>query len=164
MMSSSLLPIVCSQPQDVISSFLTAQLDPNDVTSSVLTIEQVAQIKKLTYKNKRPILTADDPPFLNDILGIVVALGFDEAYSFLSHSDGFTDKNNLLKLSPMSVLPRQREQMELTTYRPIPKKGFYTCDCGSDNTITIERQSRSGDEAMKQEVKCIHCGRKWNVQ
>ncbi len=40
-------------------------------------------------------------------------------------------------------------------------KGVLTCKCGSQKTISFQRQTRSADEGFTTFAQCVECGNRW---
>lgn len=41
------------------------------------------------------------------------------------------------------------------------EKGVLTCKCGSQKTISFQRQIRSADEGFTTFAQCVECGHRW---
>lgn len=144
---------------------LTEPLVPGDPNTVLITQENANMLSQLRFADGSSFLSSRYPDFVYQLIAIVAAVGFDNTYAFLTSKVSWLNPHEVLRMSPLTEGARRVEQQELIKYRPIPKEGFYECKyCGSNETVTTEKQSRSGDEAMSQKVQCLSCKRRWTVQ
>ena len=72
-------------------------------------------------------------------------------------------KRTLLWQHP--VFRKIKKQIETEDYfisNPLEiEKGVLICKCGSQKTISFQRQTRSADEGFTTFAQCIECGTRW---
>lgn len=133
---------------------------------------QVLALLSLKFSNDEPILTLEDRNFVYEIVNLLMKKGFDVTYNFLNQDWekevglSYDTRKRILFRNPLY------EEMEL---KFINDTNFYKnrievsagekCKkCGSIETISVEKQCRSGDEISSIRVTCLQCRHHWNAQ
>lgn len=163
--SPSITPTVLATPAK-----LTPVLKPKDTLESLLSKQnisdqQINNLKQISYQNGSVVLTLQDRPLLYEIVALIKKIGFDQAYEYLaSQSGSWINKEQIVIMMPTLASDRENALAEAEMYRDkqIVASGVFRCGkCGSNETISSEKQTRSADEPMDIKVTCIHCGNRW---
>ncbi len=96
------------------------------------------------------------------IIGQITVSGFDQVYNGLNKQKWKNFNDAYWKL-PVFNLPKWRLQYELSAIKESEKvgKGLFKCPnpkCGSEETVSAQKQVRSADEPMTIIVRCVPCG------
>ena len=57
-----------------------------------------------------------------------------------------------------------KERNDFMENPPTVEEGIFTCKCGSKKTISIPKHTRSADEPVSVDVRCIMCMKSWLVR
>lgn len=126
--------------------------------------KQIGQLLGLSFRDGKSI--EHNRPFLFEIIGVMRIDGFEPVYNRLKESlPLLTNPQDALfeqeafkgaKLHHLSDVEKMRVGAKsIEGVQPCPK-------CHSRNTITMEKQTRSGDEATSSLSLCFACGNKWS--
>jgi len=131
-----------------------------------LTSNQISDLLSIRYSNGQPVITLQDRDILYEMMNLINKIGWEEGYRYLVQST-FPDKTSVILENPLLQKERQQLYADMENYRnrPITGKGAYKCGkCGSEETISAEKQTRSADEPMTVHVTCTACNNRWRVQ
>lgn len=96
----------------------------------------------------------------------LIELGWDVTYDFLRTVPNDNPRFIIFGL-PILRKAQEKERIDLEIFRTKIQgtKGAFKCKrCGSVETISAEKQTRSADEPMSIKVTCIACGLNWKAQ
>lgn len=125
-------------------------LEPNEITS----------LTNLKSIDGRSLLTTANQWY--KIMGQIRVGGFDSVYGVLNQQPWKNFNEAYWKL-PVFNLPKWRLQSELSAFKESEKvsQGIFKCKCGSELTVSAQKQVRAADEPMTVFVSCVTCGHKW---
>ena len=145
----------------------------NKEGNPLLTKEQAKTLSKLKFKeSKEIILTLEDRNFLYEIIWLISELGYEITYNFLTTDwEKVLGSHNIRKkmLFENPLLSKEREKflVDMEIYRDkvdIEKGGANCPKCQSSSTMSINVQTRSGDEMTAIVMWCTDCKFKWYAQ
>jgi len=134
---------------------------------------QSIALASLNFKNGESVLTLSDRYFVYEVTNLLNVLDYDLVYNFLAvdwekvFGSGPQLRRKILFDNPLLEPARERLalDMEIFRNRVDVSKGAVDCKkCGSEETISVERQIRSADEPMTIRVTCLQCKYKWTAQ
>ena len=144
----------------------------------LVTPTQANELVSLHFKNGEQILDLKYDYFIYEVINMLYRLDYDVVKNFLS-----TDWENIFESAPGVPISKIRSKMifenplmkpakekfaldmEIFRDRVDVSKGAVDCKkCGSDQTISIEKQIRSADEPMSIRVTCVQCRYTWIAQ
>lgn len=103
----------------------------------------------------------------NELIIALVALirerGASAAIQFLQENSGLTVRE-LIFNHPLLEKARIKERIDLEIFRTKIRgsAGVFQCPrCGSRETVSAEKQTRSADEPMTIKITCVACGFNW---
>jgi len=119
-----------------------------------------------------PVLTLEDRPFVYEVVGLLNQLDYEIVYNFLSAN---WDKifgtvpdirKKIILDNPLLQGARDRLAMDMEVFRGKTDvaKGVLCKRCGSEETISVERQIRKSDEPVSIFCYCQACSYKWQAQ
>ncbi len=145
----------------------------------IMTNEQFEQLKKIKFKNglllvnpalfdsheklkstkRGRLLLSKSLGQLFQVMSLIKEVRFVKTYEFLT-SKSFEDYKDLLFQLP--TISNQREKVKteislITSKLDAVESEFECRKCHSFNTVAIEKQTRSADEASTVKVKCLDC-------
>lgn len=116
-------------------------------------------------KNLVPFL--NDRYFLYEMINLLQKKGYEFTYNFLQtkKSEESSDRKILFE-NPLIQSAKDKFYLDMEIYRTKPEvsAGERCLKCGSEETIAIEKQMRSGDEAVSIAIQCLQCKFKWRSQ
>jgi DNA-directed RNA polymerase subunit M/transcription elongation factor TFIIS len=136
--------------------------------NAYISTENLNKLKSLRYTSGITIVDPDlsiGMDIFYELLNKIVTDGFDKIYVYLT-SKQWVDENDLYFSLPDFDNSEYRYLRYIEVYHDEREMvaGIYKCKyCKGSNTYTIERQTRSGDEAALVKVFCINCDRSWNA-
>lgn len=148
-----------------------------DDGSALLTKDQAAALANIKLSNGESLLLPEDRYFLLEVSNMVNKLGYEKTYEYLNNGGkekwdeklgGFKDlRKKILFLSPLMQPARDKAQIDMEIYRNKPDVvvGGENCPkCGSEETISVEKQMKKCDEPANVYVTCLFCSYKWRAQ
>lgn len=136
-----------------------------------LTDGEVKSLKELKFSNGEPILTLEDRNFIYEIVWLIKEKGYDVAYNFLSADwekvlGSYNIRKKMLFENPLLEKAKDKFYLDMNIYktRVEVEAGEKCRKCGSTETISIEKQCRSADEAATIKITCINCKFRWTAQ
>ena len=166
-----MFPLIPELEEESVQSILTSLT--RDENTALVTKEEAVILSSLTFSNGSEILTLEDRYFLYEMINLLYATGYDSTLNFLSVDwmEIFGPVENIrtkiLFRSPLLDAAREKFDIDLDIYRNTIEvaKGAVDCkNCGSDETISVEKQTRGGDEMTSVKVTCLQCNHKWQAQ
>ena len=129
-------------------------------------------IISLKFDSGESILTMTDRYFTYEVINMIHELGFTIVYNFLNAGwekifGSVQLRKKILFENPLLEPAREKFalDMEIFRNRVDVTKGAVDCKkCGSEETISVEKQIRSADEPMTIRVTCLQCKHKWTAQ
>lgn len=99
-----------------------------------------------------------------EILCLIHQTSFNEVYNYLKKNKGLNQKDLITNFPPL--YRKMRENIYRIEIDHLKKKersvGMYKCIyCGSENTISMDVQTRSADEEQDTFVRCLDCKQKF---
>tara|TARA_R100000664_G_C2669606_1_gene82224 strand:- start:51 stop:524 length:474 start_codon:yes stop_codon:yes gene_type:complete len=121
-----------------------------------------SQIKKLLNLKKQDgssMLDMDLPYFIIDLLGLISEMGFDQALKYYREKKTEREKEIILDSAPFANAKKTNYLDLVASLIEDKIEGIYACKkCGSKNTSTISKQTRSADEPETEYTTCKDCG------
>lgn len=157
------LPLITLPTGPIAGSTTAAKQDFGAVLQRFVPELTPAQVMEF---NSWGLQLARDPDF-NELLMTVVALiktqGIEATLAYLRSQPGATARD-LIFNSALLENARMKERIDLDIFRNKVKgtAGVFQCPrCGSRETVSAEKQTRSADEPMTIKITCIACGFNW---
>ncbi len=139
---------------------------------------QALNLTSLRFKRGDAVLDLEHRYFIYEVVNLLNSLDYEVVFNFLS-TDWETVfesapglpisnlRNKIMFENPLMDPAKERLalDMEIFRNRVDVQKGAVDCKkCGSDETISVEKQIRSADEPMTIRVTCLQCQHKWTAQ
>ena len=141
--------------------------------SSIVNYNQALSLTSLKFTDGEPVLTLTHRYFVYEIVNMLNSLDFEVVYNFLAADwikifDNVHDlRKKLLFSNPLLEPSKEKLQLDMEIFRNKVDvaKGAVDCKrCGSEETLSVEKQQRSADEPMTIRVFCTQCKFKWTAQ
>ena len=167
---SKLIPLPKIKTDD-LNSILSSLT--NSEGSKLLTPNQVNDLMSLQFSDGELMLTLEDRYFVYEVVNMVNSIGYDATYNFLSvdwiavFGPVYDIRDKIILVNPLLEQAKMKQLMDLEvlTGQIEVSKGDVDCRrCGSEETISVSKQSRSSDEPMTIKVTCLQCRYKWTAQ
>lgn len=139
----------------------------------IINYNQSLALTSLKFQSGDNILTLEHRPFVYEIVNMLNSLDYDVVYNFLNAGwekvlgQGAGLRKRIIFENPLLEGAKERLAMDMEIFRNRVdvSKGAVDCKkCGSDETLSVEKQLRSADEPMTIRVTCLQCGYKWTAQ
>lgn len=139
----------------------------------IIDYNQSLALTSLKFERGDNILTLEDRPFVYEIVNMLNELDYEVVYNFLNagwekvFGQGAGLRKKILFENPLLESSKERLAMDMEIFRNRVDvaKGAVDCKkCGSEETLSVEKQLRSADEPMTIRVTCLQCGYKWTAQ
>jgi len=137
----------------------------------ILTNEQIKNLTGLKFSNGENILNLEDRNFLYEIVWLIKEKGYDIAYNFLSADwekvlGSHNIRKKMLFENPLMEPAKDKFYLDMNIYktRVEVEAGEKCRKCGSTETISLTKQTRSADEAATIKITCINCKFRWTAQ
>lgn len=138
----------------------------------LLDYNQALALTALKFERGDNILTLEDRPFVYEVVNMLYNLDYEIVYNFLNagwdkvFGSSSNLRNKIIFENPLLEKSKDRMAMDMEIYRnKIEITGGVNCKkCNSKETLSIESQTRSADEALTVRVKCLACNYKWTAQ
>jgi hypothetical protein len=139
----------------------------------VVTYDQALALSSLKFKRGDNILTLTDRYFVFEVVNMLNTLDYEVVYNFLNagwekvFGSGPGLRKKILFDNPLMENAKEKLELDMEIYRNKIEvsKGAIDCKkCGSDETLSVEKQTRSADEPMTIMVTCLACNHKWRAQ
>ena len=164
-------PAIPTTPKTSISDILQS-IKKSDGTPLV-NYNQALALTSLRFTSGEPVLSLTDRYFVFEVTNLLNQLDYEVVYNYLSANweevfgSGPRLRKNILFMNPLMDPAREKMALDMEIYRNRIEvaKGAVDCPkCGSDETISIERQIRSGDEGASIFCSCVQCRHRWRAQ
>jgi len=133
--------------------------------SPLLTVNEITTLSNLSFDNGEKMLDMNDRYFIYEIVNILHELGYEKTYEYLNSLRNMGgSKREMLFDNPLLTPAKDKLSLDMEIFRNKVDvtHGDVDCrKCGSDNTISVQKQMRSADEPMTTFVTCQQCGNKW---
>lgn len=163
------LPAISASRLQTVEGFLLGLR--NSDGQPVVDREQADVLAGLEFSNGEKILSLDTTWFIYEISWILQQLGYDATVKYLSVDwmKTFGEHNIRKKMlfeNPLLESSKEKMLADMTIYQnqADAEMGEPCKRCGSENTVSIGKQTRSADEAETIKVHCGSCGYKWIAQ
>ena len=139
----------------------------------LVSYNQSLALTSLKFSRGDTILTLEDRPFVYEVVNMLNDLEYELVYNFLNagwekiFGSGAGLRKKILFENPLLNAAREKMDMDMEIFRNKidVAKGSVNCKrCGSEETLSVERQIRSADEASTVTVFCVQCKYKWRAQ
>ena len=166
-------PSVPSFPSKVSKNLLNILTTLKKGDGSLLVTKgEAINLSSLTLENGEQLLSLNQRWFLYEVTWMLNRVGYETTYNFLSRnwekvlgSDNLREK--MLFENPLMEKTKEKFALDMEIYRSKPDVlvGLEKCKkCGSESTVSLEKQQRSSDEAMTIKVICLQCNFRWSAQ
>lgn len=155
---------------------ILTQISFSDEKLSDENINYLLLLPIYNYDDAEFLLSKIDNPskdFLMNIVSLLKTQGFEYVYDLLeSNTDLLLDKNKSATEKRKEILMQNLNEEESILYieinnfkNPIKiSEGIVDCKrCKSKETISSQKQTRSGDEAVTITIYCFACKYRWNM-
>jgi len=120
--------------------------------------EQIKTIMSFKNSNDEDISIINDRDFIYELIGLINDVGYSKVITLLKNKQTITDSKMFFDLDIYNEerekyfddIKKLREKIQLTNGKRCTK-------CGNKNTLTNERQMRSGDEGATVINFCVDC-------
>ena len=133
---------------------------------------QATALTSLKLQDGEDLLSLEYRPFVYEVVNLLNSLDYEIVYNFLAidweklfGSHNIRDK--IIFDNPLLQNERDKMEVDMEIYRGNidVTQGAVDCErCGSSETLSVEKQSRSGDEMVSVKSTCLQCKFKWTVQ
>ena len=139
--------------------------------SALVTSEQADNLLSVKFTNGENILTLEDRNFLYEIVWLLNEKGYDITYNFLSTDwekilGSYNIRKKMLFENPLLERAREKFNTDLNIYKTkVEVSAGEKCrKCGSTETVSISKQTKSCDEQVSIKLVCINCKFRWSAQ
>lgn len=127
--------------------------------------ERAEDLANLRDKRGALFINPKTKPFIPQVAGMVQCIGFERAYEYLAQAlrDGVSRQKIFLQSPTMRAAQAfaVRRVSNLTRETQITV-GLYRCGkCGSNNTRSVQKMTRSADEPFTNFITCMSCNNHW---
>ena len=160
-------PVPNIKTQSLVALLPTIQKENG---TQLINYDQSLSLTSLKFKRGDHILTLEDRPFVYEIVNMLNTLDYEIVYNFLNagwenvFGQGAGLRKMILFENPLLKSAKDRLDMDMEIYRNNVGvvKGAMDCKkCGSEETLTVEKMTRSSDEPMTLFHNCLSCQYKW---
>lgn len=142
--------------------------------TALVTPEEANNLVALKFSNKEPILTLEDRSFLIEVAWLLAHpnVGYEKTRNFLSTNweKVFGTLHNIrtkmLFENPLLEPARDKFALDMEIFRnktDVVVGGENCPRCGSQETISSERQLRACDEMSTLKCYCLSCTLRWTA-
>lgn len=141
--------------------------------TSLVDYNQAVGLSNIKFTTGEPVLSLTDRYFVYEVVNLLNDLDYEVVFNFLSTDwiKVFGNVHDLRKKilfeNPLMEPAREKLKMDMEIFRGKVDVGVGSVNCrrcNSTETISIESQTRSGDEMISVRVSCLQCGYKWQAQ
>lgn len=155
-----------SQTANNVDALLSSFQDKN---GKFFSRAQVKELTNLSYNQSnqgiQKIFDINDKPMLYQLLAYSYEKGVDELLKFITEFD-WNNREQIIKYLPTLTPVREKMYRDINAMKEKAEavEGLFVCGkCGSRRTISIDRSTRSADEAMTVFVTCVDCNSHWRI-
>lgn len=143
----------------------------DDNNEKLLTPTQAKKLASLKFKSGETILTLKHAYFLYEMISIIKYNGYESVYNFLTTDwekvfGEHNTRNKMIFENPLLSKSKEKLYHDMDIFRNTVDvvTGAVDCPkCRSSETISIDKQNRSADEATTIRVVCLACNYKWTA-
>lgn len=141
--------------------------------SPLVDYNQAIALTSLHFKSGEPVLSLTDRYFVFEVTNMLNELEYQIVHNYLAadwekvFGSGSTIRRQILFMNPLLEPAREKLSLDMEIFRNKVDvtKGAVDCKrCGSEETISVEKQIRSADEPMTIRVTCLQCKYRWTAQ
>ena len=143
----------------------------NSVLEKYVTEQEAKNLTELKFENGENKLSMKHPYFTYEIAWLLRETGYEKTYNFLSTNWeevlGSEDiRNKMLFENPLMSPAKDKFIKDMNIYKEkITVEAGEKCKkCGSTETISVTKQTRSADEAATIKITCLSCKFRWSAQ
>jgi len=168
---SAVAPAVPQVPAQNLVNILASLKKENG--SALVDYNQAIALTSLKFERGDNILTLEDRPFVYEVVNMLYTLDYEIVYNFLNagwekvFGQSANLRNKIIFENPLLSKAKDKMAMDMEIYRNkiSVEVGAVNCKkCGSQETMSVEKQQRSSDEPMTIKVTCLQCNYKWTAQ
>ena len=156
--------LLSEESTGTINSYLADQdIDgPEGQPVRVLTDDQIPLLLELRYIDGNSIFRLEDKMLIYEVVGMIMQLGFEETYRYLSSRPWRTAKE-IVRENPLLKKYRDavRRNLLLAKYKPRLTETLNPCKKCGGPTLSDTRQTRGGDEGSSVIIQCLACNIVW---
>lgn len=125
-----------------------------------ISTEKIKSLMNLEFKGKL-LLTMDNPDFIYEVIGLLNESSYEDVYNTLSNINEDAVSTKVIFRSTLYDKDKEVYDSDISKLREKVKiqYGDACSKCGSTNTISYSKQTRSGDEAATYVTACNDCGK-----
>lgn len=130
---------------------------------NLFTEEQIERLRELKLESGETMLTLGEKWFIYEIIGLIKRYGYEESMEYLTGNKWGTRKDVIFNAPTLANAKNKvLNDAEIFRRKGEAVAGLFKCrKCGSNETISVDVQTRSADEPMTTKVTCVACGNKW---
>ncbi len=139
----------------------------------IMTNPEIISLLNLQLGDEK-LITMDYPDFVYEIVNLLIVIGYEQTFNFLNKdwTEIFGDTVNqsdirkkILFRSPLLKNTQEKFISDLQIFENVSVEAGEKCKrCGSEQTISTVKQTRSCDEAATIEITCLECRFHWRAQ
>ena len=145
-----------------------------EVGTPIVTYDEAIALTNIKFDNGEPLLRLENRYFVYEVVNMLNSLDFEVVYNFLNAGwekvfgpsrPGIRKK--IIFENPLLGPAKEKLalDMEIFRNRVDVEKGSVDCrKCGSEETISVERQVRASDEPVSIFCRCLQCSYAWRAQ
>lgn len=157
------------QIQSLVNVLTSLKKEDN---TPLVNYDQALALTNLKFETGDNILTLEDRPFVYEIINMLHTLGYEIVYNFLSVGwekvlGSYDLRKRILFENPLLNKPKSKMDMDMEIYRNKIDVGIGAVNCPrchSQETMSVEKQTRSADEQTTVRCTCLMCKYKWTAQ
>lgn len=155
-----------SVDEGVVATFLKALESSGIEPSGQKSLEEWAkEFANLRTARNAPFITSASKYMIVQIVGMAQCIGLEETYDYFTTAlrNSVPRQKILLQAPSMKAAQsNQARRIDNLTREGQLKVGLYRCGkCGSKETRSTQKMTRSADEPMTNFITCMACGNHW---
>lgn len=156
-------------PKNITEILLNLKKENGD---NLVNKEEANNLSNLKFKNGETMLNMENRWFVYEIVWLLNKLGYEATYNYLNVDwekvvGNFNIRKKMMFENPLMSPAKEKFAVDMEIYRnkvDIVEGGEKCRRCQSDATYSVEKQTRSCDEAISIRIWCSACGFRWNAQ
>lgn len=141
--------------------------------SLLMTSDQVDKLLKIRLTRDEFLINVENRYFIYEVYNMIRKLGYYQTYEYLNqdwskiYGNVADIRKKIVLGSPLMKPFEDKLNLDMEIYRnkiDVGKGAIDCVKCGSENTVSVEKQMRSADEPMSVIVTCMSCSYKWFAQ
>jgi len=138
----------------------------------IVDYNQALSLTSLRFKTGEAVLSANHRYFLYEVINMLQTLDYEIVYNFLSADwskvfPGSDIRRKVLFENPLLEKSKEKQLLDMEIFRTALEIEIGAVDCPkckSSETMSLEKQTKSGDEGFSIRCTCLQCGHKWRAQ